>query len=98
MKYGITRVMGDKQGFHLHLVFFYGWFERDIGARSLVPLKKTPRKTGIWSIRKTDSRKRNVVFSPETKVHYFDKDDMDFDDMGQTVEEVEHRNTYSENG
>ncbi|GJW79160.1 hypothetical protein Tco_0140842 [Tanacetum coccineum] len=44
-----------------------------------------------------DSPKRNVVFSLETKVHYFDKDDMDFDDMGQKVEEVEHMNAYSEN-
>ncbi|GKB67384.1 zinc finger, RING/FYVE/PHD-type, acyl-CoA N-acyltransferase, Jas TPL-binding domain protein [Tanacetum coccineum] len=46
-----------------------------------VPLKKTPRKTGIWSGRKADSPKRNVVFSPEMKVHYFDRDDMEFDDM-----------------
>ncbi|GJT96955.1 hypothetical protein Tco_1092473 [Tanacetum coccineum] len=34
-----------------------------------VPLKKTPRKTGIWSGRKSDSPKRIVVFYPETKVH-----------------------------
>ncbi|GJS56772.1 hypothetical protein Tco_0651556 [Tanacetum coccineum] len=47
------------------------------------PPKKTPRKTGIWSGRKADSPKRNVVFSPETKVHYFDRDDMEFDDMGR---------------
>ncbi|GJZ36901.1 hypothetical protein Tco_0583092 [Tanacetum coccineum] len=59
--------------------------------------KKTPRKTCIWSGRKADSPKRNAVFSLKTKVHYFDKDDMDFDDMGQKVEEVEHMNAYSEN-
>ncbi|GKC20108.1 hypothetical protein Tco_1022258 [Tanacetum coccineum] len=41
-----------------------------------------PKKTSIWSGRKADSPKRNVVFSPETKVHYFDRDDMIFDDMG----------------
>ncbi|GKC44753.1 hypothetical protein Tco_1062475 [Tanacetum coccineum] len=62
------------------------------------PPKKTPRKTGIWSGRKADSHKRNVVFSSETKVHYFDKDCMNFDDMGLTVEEVKHENAYSENG
>ncbi|GJR24062.1 zinc knuckle CX2CX4HX4C containing protein [Tanacetum coccineum] len=60
------------------------------------PPKKTPRKTGIWSGRKADSPKRNVVFSPETKVHYFDRDDMEFDEMGKAVEEVEHENAYSE--
>ncbi|GJT01325.1 hypothetical protein Tco_0822494 [Tanacetum coccineum] len=50
------------------------------------PPKKNPRKTGTWSGRKTDSPKRNVAFSPETKVRYFDKDD---------IEEVEHDNAYS---
>ncbi|GJW77357.1 hypothetical protein Tco_0139039 [Tanacetum coccineum] len=47
------------------------------------PPKKTPMKTCIWSGRKADSPKRNVVFSPKTKVHYFDRDD---------IEEVEHEN------
>ncbi|GJZ02446.1 hypothetical protein Tco_0520407 [Tanacetum coccineum] len=62
------------------------------------PKKKTPKKTSIWSRRKADSPKRNVVFSPETKVHYFDKDDLDFDNTGQVVEKVEQRNAYSEIG
>ncbi|GKA89206.1 zinc knuckle CX2CX4HX4C containing protein [Tanacetum coccineum] len=57
-----------------------------------------PRKTCIWSGRKVDSPKRNVVFSPKMKVHYFDRDDMEFDDMGHAVEEEENDNTYSENG
>ncbi|GKB68055.1 hypothetical protein Tco_0929467 [Tanacetum coccineum] len=57
-------------------------------------LKKTLRKTSIWSRRKSDSPKRNVVFSPETKIHYFDRDD----DMGQAAEEVVHENAYSKNG
>ncbi|GJS15446.1 hypothetical protein Tco_0409918, partial [Tanacetum coccineum] len=48
-----------------------------------VPPKKNPWKIGIWSGRKADSPKRNVVFSPETKVHYFNRDDMEFDDMGR---------------
>nr|GEZ48024.1 hypothetical protein [Tanacetum cinerariifolium] len=48
------------------------------GARKKVeaPLKKTPRKTGIWSCRKADSPKRNIAFFPEIKVHYFDRDDI----------------------
>nr|GEV28614.1 hypothetical protein [Tanacetum cinerariifolium] len=62
------------------------------------PPKKTPRKTAIWSGRKAGSLKRNVAFSPEMKVCYFDRDDMDFDDMGQAVEEVEHENAYNDNG
>ncbi|GKA81743.1 hypothetical protein Tco_0788435, partial [Tanacetum coccineum] len=33
------------------------------------PLNKTPRKTGIWSGRKADSLKRNIVFSLEMEVH-----------------------------
>ncbi|GKC46592.1 hypothetical protein Tco_1064314 [Tanacetum coccineum] len=45
-----------------------------------------------------NSPKRNVVFSPETKIHYFDRDDMIFYDMGQATEEVEHENAYSTNG
>ncbi|GJS16346.1 hypothetical protein Tco_0410818 [Tanacetum coccineum] len=53
------------------------------------PPKKTPRKIGIWSSRKADSPKRNVAFSPETKVHYFDRDD---------IEEVEHENANSKKG
>ncbi|GKE51090.1 hypothetical protein Tco_1486246, partial [Tanacetum coccineum] len=55
----------------------------------LAPPKKTPRKTSIWSGRKADSPKRKVVFSLETKVHYFDMDDID---------EVEHENAYSKKG
>ncbi|GJS79150.1 hypothetical protein Tco_0729031 [Tanacetum coccineum] len=70
----------------------------DIQKKVEAPPKKTPRKTGIWSCRKADSPERNVVFSPETKVHYFDRGDMEFDDMRQVVEEVEHENDYSENG
>nr|GEY65131.1 hypothetical protein [Tanacetum cinerariifolium] len=61
------------------------------------PPKKTPRKTSIWLDRKADSPKRNVVFSFEAHVHYFDRDDMDLDDMRHAVEEMEHRNAYSEN-
>ncbi|GJT89643.1 hypothetical protein Tco_1078488 [Tanacetum coccineum] len=60
--------------------------------------KKTPRKTRIWLGRKADSPKINVVFSPETNVHYFDRDGMIFDDKGQTFEGVEHENAYSTNG
>ncbi|GJX85339.1 zinc knuckle CX2CX4HX4C containing protein [Tanacetum coccineum] len=44
------------------------------------PPKKTPRKI---------SPKRNVAFSPETKVHYFNRDD---------IEEVEHENANSKKG
>nr|GEZ48524.1 hypothetical protein [Tanacetum cinerariifolium] len=40
------------------------------------PPKKNPRKTCIWSGRKVDSPKRNVDFSSKTKVHYFDRDDI----------------------
>ncbi|GKF87502.1 hypothetical protein Tco_0258379, partial [Tanacetum coccineum] len=75
-----------------------GKFVDDTQKKVDAPPKKTPRKTCIWSGRKVDSPKRNVVFSPETKVHYFDRDDMDFNDMGQAIEEVEHENAYSGNG
>nr|GEW93573.1 zinc knuckle CX2CX4HX4C [Tanacetum cinerariifolium]GEW94136.1 zinc knuckle CX2CX4HX4C [Tanacetum cinerariifolium] len=56
------------------------------------------KKTSIWSGRKTGSPKRNVVFSHETNVYYFDRDDMIFDDIGEATEEVEHENAYSKNG
>ncbi|GJU86668.1 hypothetical protein Tco_1294214 [Tanacetum coccineum] len=56
--------------------------------------KLSIRKTGIWSGRKADSSKRNIVFSPEMKLHYFDMNDMEFDDMENVVEEVEHGNFF----
>ncbi|GJR37007.1 hypothetical protein Tco_1212691 [Tanacetum coccineum] len=61
-------------------------------------LKAPPMKYGIWSGRKADSPKRNVIFFPETKLHYFDRDDMEFDDMKHVVEKAEHRNASRENG
>ncbi|GJV01313.1 zinc knuckle CX2CX4HX4C containing protein [Tanacetum coccineum] len=48
----------------------------DTQKKMKAPHKKAP-KTG----RKANSLKGNVVFSPETKVNYFDREDMDFDDM-----------------
>ncbi|GKB95178.1 hypothetical protein Tco_0981315 [Tanacetum coccineum] len=54
-----------------------------------VPLKKIHRKTGIWLGRKADSPIRNVTFSFEMKVHYFDRDD---------IEEVERENAYFKKG
>ncbi|GJX37625.1 hypothetical protein Tco_0250928 [Tanacetum coccineum] len=36
-----------------------------------------PRKTSIWTGRKADSLTRNVMFSLETNVHYFNKDFME---------------------
>nr|GFB26024.1 zinc knuckle CX2CX4HX4C [Tanacetum cinerariifolium] len=63
---------------------------RNTYARALIeveaPPKKTPRKNGIWSGKKVDYPKRNVVFSPKTKVYYFDRED---------IEKVEHGNAYS---
>ncbi|GJX50408.1 hypothetical protein Tco_0277253, partial [Tanacetum coccineum] len=53
------------------------------------PPKKTPRTIGISSGRKADSPKRNIAFSPETNVHYFDRDD---------IEEVEHEDAYCKKG
>ncbi|GKF89013.1 hypothetical protein Tco_0262976 [Tanacetum coccineum] len=44
------------------------------------PKKKVeapPMKTGSWLGRKVDSSKTNVVYSLETKLHYFDRDDME---------------------
>ncbi|GKD30039.1 hypothetical protein Tco_1240817 [Tanacetum coccineum] len=60
-------------------------------------VKAHPRKTGIWSGRKVDSLKRNIVFSLEKKFHYFDREDMDLDDMDFVEEEVEHENASSKN-
>ncbi|GJT97663.1 hypothetical protein Tco_1093181 [Tanacetum coccineum] len=51
--------------------------------------EKIRRKTGIWLGRKADSPIRNVTFSFETKVHYFDRDD---------IEEVERENAYCKKG
>nr|GEU92839.1 hypothetical protein [Tanacetum cinerariifolium] len=46
------------------------------------------RMTGIWSGRKVDSRKRNIVFSSEMNLHYFDRDDMDLHDMDPLEDEM----------
>nr|GEZ03614.1 hypothetical protein [Tanacetum cinerariifolium] len=58
------------------------------------PPKKVPKKTGIWSGRKADSFKRNLVFSPKTTFHYFDRDDY----MGHATNIAEHENSYRKNG
>nr|GEV15117.1 hypothetical protein [Tanacetum cinerariifolium] len=50
------------------------------------------------NVRKANSSNKNVVFSPETKLHYFDRDDMEFDDMEHGVEEAEQRNASSDDG
>nr|GEW63348.1 hypothetical protein [Tanacetum cinerariifolium] len=49
-------------------------------------------------IGKADSPKRHVAFSLETKLRYFDRDDMEFDDLGKVGEEMERGNASSENG
>ncbi|GKF29304.1 hypothetical protein Tco_0095646, partial [Tanacetum coccineum] len=54
-----------------------------------------PRKTSIWSTRKAE---RNITFSLETKLHYFDRDVLKFANMDQVVEEVHHVNVPSEHG
>ncbi|GKD26177.1 hypothetical protein Tco_1232391 [Tanacetum coccineum] len=55
-----------------------------------------PRKISIWSGRKADSPMRNIFFSPQTKLQYFDRDYMEFDDMKHAVEE--NGNASSKNG
>nr|GEX07027.1 hypothetical protein [Tanacetum cinerariifolium] len=78
---------------------FHGPFGSKQGTKKIeAPPKKTLRKTRVWLGRKADSPKRNIVFSLETKVHYLDREDVEFDDIGQEVEEVEHENVYSKNG
>nr|GEW72147.1 hypothetical protein [Tanacetum cinerariifolium] len=64
-------------------------FVDDAQKKVEVPLKKIRRKTGIWLGRKTESPIRNATFSFETKVHYFDRDD---------IEEVKRENAYCKKG
>ncbi|GJU09556.1 zinc finger protein 511 [Tanacetum coccineum] len=67
---------------------FMGW-----RTKPNAPPIKTPRKIGIWLGRKADSPKRNVVFSPEPKIHYFDRDDeemMMVDNNLQTQTQFKH--------
>ena len=55
-----------------------------------------PRKTnGIWSARKAE---RNIDFSPETELHYYDRDVLEFANMDQVVEEEGQGNFPSEHG
>nr|GEX80856.1 hypothetical protein [Tanacetum cinerariifolium] len=56
------------------------------------------RKISIWSGKKADSLNSNVVFSPDLKLHYFDRDDMEFEDFKQVVKEAKHENASSKNG
>ncbi|GJX97077.1 hypothetical protein Tco_0352875 [Tanacetum coccineum] len=80
---------------------------RNQGLTSNDGFKTVQRKASLVNTRKkavapprygrnADSPKRNVVFSPETKIHYFDRDDMDFDDIEQVVVETEHGNASGE--
>nr|GEW34314.1 hypothetical protein [Tanacetum cinerariifolium]GEX50334.1 hypothetical protein [Tanacetum cinerariifolium] len=56
------------------------------------------REICIWLGRKTNSPKRNLVFFPRTKLHYFERDDMEFADTEHVVEVVEYGNVSSKNG
>ncbi|GKB21314.1 hypothetical protein Tco_0855237, partial [Tanacetum coccineum] len=40
----------------------------------------------------------DLVDDTRKKLHYFDRDDMEFDDLAHVVEEAEHRNASIENG
>ncbi|GJZ80576.1 reverse transcriptase domain-containing protein [Tanacetum coccineum] len=40
----------------------------------------------------TGGGKKNLVFSPKSKIHYFDSDGMIFDDLDQEVETVDYEN------
>nr|GEZ50550.1 hypothetical protein [Tanacetum cinerariifolium] len=51
-----------------------------------------PTKSCIWSGRKYKSSKRNLVFSPVTQIHYFDKEYTKAVDSARVVKEVEHGN------
>nr|GEW52356.1 hypothetical protein [Tanacetum cinerariifolium] len=51
-----------------------------------------PTKSCIWSGRKSKSSKRNLVFSPVTQIHYFDREDTEDGDFSQVVKEVKHDN------
>nr|GEZ59150.1 hypothetical protein [Tanacetum cinerariifolium] len=53
------------------------------------------RKTVIWLGKKAE---RNIVFSPEAELHYFDRDVLEFANMDQVVEEAEHGNVPSDHG
>nr|GEY39951.1 hypothetical protein [Tanacetum cinerariifolium] len=54
-----------------------------------VPPKKTSMKTVFGRVEKQILLK---------KVHYFDRDDMEFDEMGQAAEGWEYEKVYNDNG
>nr|GEU40727.1 ribonuclease H-like domain-containing protein [Tanacetum cinerariifolium] len=61
------------------------------------PPKKTTKKLVFGRVRK-QTLLNETLFSLLKKVHYFDRDDMEFDDVGHAAEKVEHENAYSKNG
>nr|GFA45123.1 hypothetical protein [Tanacetum cinerariifolium] len=74
-------------------------FERlDGGSKSDVDLGTNGTDRQHDEEGEADSPKGNTVFSSKTKLRYFDRDDMEFDDMEHVVEEAEHGNASSENG
>ncbi|GKB05977.1 hypothetical protein Tco_0834210 [Tanacetum coccineum] len=57
-------------------------------------VKAPPQKTNIRSGRKSE---RNITFSPEAELCYFDRDVLEFENM-DLVEEAEHENVLSKHG
>ncbi|GJX55814.1 hypothetical protein Tco_0285711 [Tanacetum coccineum] len=53
------------------------------------------RKNGIWSDWKEE---RNIDFSFEMEIHYFERDGLEFVNMDHVVEVAEHGNVPSEHG
>ncbi|GKE55143.1 hypothetical protein Tco_1490299, partial [Tanacetum coccineum] len=67
----------------------------DLVDDTLKKVEVHPKKNGIWSAKKA---KRNIAFSPETKLHYFNRDLLEFANMNQMVEEAKHGNVPSKHG
>ncbi|GKC04442.1 hypothetical protein Tco_0996052 [Tanacetum coccineum] len=61
----------------------------------------TPVSNAISALEEDNGKPMDALIDDTGKkveVHYFDMDDMKFDDMRHAIEEAEYENAYSENG
>ncbi|GJW08709.1 hypothetical protein Tco_1571132 [Tanacetum coccineum] len=67
----------------------------------LVEGASTPVSNAISALEEDNGKPMDALIDDTGKkveVHYFDMDDMKFDDMRHAIEEAEYENAYSENG
>ncbi|GJU34450.1 hypothetical protein Tco_1182804 [Tanacetum coccineum] len=82
-------------------IFSLTWLILSEGTSNNMEIKgaSTPVSNAISALEEDNGKPMDALIDDTgKKVHYFDMDDMKFDDMRHAIEEAEYENAYSENG